>query len=146
MSFIEYDVTCYQSECNLFTARFPMKVPLLVSLIVLFACSSKPTKNPALVREEWKGHTTKELEDHPYFKSLPLNKRKHEENLETWIYRDQSHYQSSAYCQSLGGCMGMPFYNCDSAFSVKNGIILGFEQNGSCPPVSTIEVEKKSKE
>lgn len=93
--------------------------------------------------EEWKGHSTDELMSHPYFRTLKVMKNEHDQGIETWIFRDQTRYQSSAYCQSLGGCMGLPYYNCDTAFSVQQGKILTAEQNGSCPPGNTIEVLKK---
>lgn len=108
---------------------------------LLLACSSVTPEDRETILEQWKGHETKELNEHFYFKNLPRNTIKHADGRETWIYRDQSTYQSAAYCQSLGGCMGIPFYNCDTAFSIKDGIILGAEQNGACPPIATIKIK-----
>ena len=65
------------------------------------------------------------------------------QGLETWIFKDQTPFQSSAYCQSLGGCQGMTIYNCESAFSVKDDEILGFEQSGICPGIKTSEWQNK---
>lgn len=116
---------------------------ILLCLITLGACSTTKEEDQQVALEEWKGHETEELKDHPYFGYLPLNKKKHPDGRETWIFRDQSRYQSRAYCESLGGCMGMPYYNCDTAFSVKDHVIEAGQQNGTCPPVTTIEVQKK---
>lgn len=32
----------------------------------------------------------------------------------------------------------MPIYNCDNAFSVKDKIIIGFEQVGTCPEANVV--------
>lgn len=110
-----------------------MKTILLIMILFsLFSCSSTQDQKE-LARESWKGRSTKELGKHPYFKHLPIKKVKHEYGLETWIFRDQSRFQSDSYCQSLGGCQGIPIYNCDNGFSIKDDVILGFEQTGSCP-------------
>lgn len=113
-----------------------------LTLLFLIACASTDEKRK-VVWESWKGKTAKKLEKHPYFKHLPVQKVKHTSGLETWVFRDQSRFQSDSYCQSIGGCLGMPIYNCDNAFSIKNNIILGYEQNGTCPPVKVIEASKK---
>lgn len=107
-------------------------------LSILFSCSSTE-KQKELAWESWINQSVKELDKHPYFKNLPLKKIKHDNGIETWLYRDQSRFQSDSYCQSLGGCQGMPIYNCDNAFSIQDGIILGFEQNGSCPGPKVIQ-------
>lgn len=126
-----------------------MKIFLTVFLVLL-GCSHQKQEEidqkRILALESWKGHSTSELLKHHYFGHLPVKKVKHDDGLETWVFRDQTRYQSSAYCQSLGGCTGIPFYQCDNAFTVKDDLILEFKQNGSCPPVGAIEVEKKSKE
>ena len=119
-----------------------MKLFIALPLVILAACSTPSPKKKVLAREKWIGLTTKDIEKHPYFKNLPVKKLKNTDGVETWVYRDQTNYQSSAYCQSLGGCMGMPFYNCDNAFSIKDGTILGYDQNGSCPPAKSIEPVK----
>lgn len=111
--------------------------------LTLLSCTSVKHDQKLLAWEEWKGLPTSALEKHGYFKQLPVEKLKHEDGLETWFLRDQARFQTSAYCQSLGGCIGMPTYFCDNVFSVKNGIIMGFEQNGSCPGIKTIEAPKK---
>ena len=115
--------------------------PLL--LLLLFSCAGKSQKQKLISFENWKGHSVKELDDHPYFKHLPLKKVKHSDDFQIWIYRDQSRFQSDTYCMSLGGCVGIPIYNCDHAFSVKDGVIIGFEQNGTCPGYKVTEVLKK---
>lgn len=120
-------------------------LPLLLILVMTSGCSfvKKQEKNRLLAQEDWKGHNVSELKEHTYFKYLPVKKIKHEDGVETWILKDQSKFQTGAYCQGLGGCMGMPQYNCDNAFSVKDDMIIGFEQSGGCPGASTIEPRKK---
>lgn len=118
---------------------------LLFFALLLAACSTTTQEQREVALESWKGHTVEDLKKHSYFRDLPVNKKKHPEGTETWIFRDQSRYQTSAYCQSLGGCMGLPYYNCDSAFSIKDGVILAYQQNGTCPPIKTIYAPEKSK-
>ena len=116
---------------------------LMVLVTFLLACSTSTPKDKKIALEDWNGHTTEELMSHPYFRTLGLTKKSHKNGTETWIFRDQSRYQSSAYCQSLGGCMGIPIYQCDTAFSIEGNKILTAQQSGSCPPAKTIEVLKK---
>lgn len=121
------------------------KLPLLLILFVA-ACSSykeKVEKKQTLMEESWKGHNVAELREHPYFKDLSIKKVTHEGGIETWVFRQQTKFQTGAYCQSLGGCMGMPQYSCDNTFSVKNDVILGYEQTGGCPDTKTSEPLKK---
>ncbi len=120
------------------------KLPLLILILITASCSSrKAVEKRLLAQEDWKGRNVSELKEHPYFQHLPITKIPHEDGIETWVLRDQSKFQTDAYCQSLGGCMGMPQYNCDNAFSVKDNVILGFDQSGGCPGPSTIEPRKK---
>lgn len=114
----------------------------ILPTLLLPSCAANKKKR-ALAWEDWKGRSTSELKEHPYFKILPITKKTHDDGNETWLLRDQSRFQSDAYCQSLGGCIGLPTYNCDNIFSVKNDLILGFEQKGSCPGTKTIEAQKK---
>lgn len=121
------------------------KLPLLL-IFIFTACSSYKKEvehKRSLVLERWKGHDISELMEHPYFKDLSIKKVTHEDGIETWVFRQQTKFQTGAYCQSLGGCMGMPQYSCDNTFSVKNDVILGYEQTGGCPDTSTIEPLKK---
>lgn len=115
--------------------------PLL--LLAIVSCTSINHDDKIRAWEKWKGEPVSALEKHPYFKNLPVSKVKHQNGLETWVLRDQARYQTGAYCQSLGGCIGMPTYVCDSAFSVKDHVILGLEQNGTCPALKTIEAQRK---
>lgn len=115
----------------------------ILILLTTLSCSSTNHDQKVLTWEGWKGLPTSAIEKNSYFKQLPVNKVKHDDGLETWLLRDQARFQTSAYCQSLGGCIGMPTYFCDNVFSVKNDIILGFEQNGTCPALKTIEAPKK---
>lgn len=110
----------------------------LILLITLVACAKSEEKRK-LAQSDWHGLEASALKDHKYFKTLPLKKIQNKSGIETWIFRDQTSFQTDAYCSSLGGCLGMPTYNCNNIFSVKDGIILDFEQNGSCPGVKTIE-------
>lgn len=119
---------------------------LLFITLLIVACSTPSKEEREVALESWKGHTVEELKKHSYFRDLPVNKKKHPDGTETWIYRDQTKYQSSAYCQSLGGCMGLPYYNCDNGFSIKNGVIIAYQQSGTCPPIKTIYAPEKSKE
>jgi hypothetical protein len=116
----------------------------LLPLLTLLSCSSiKTEKKQNAAWDAWKGRPTSKLDEHPYFKHLKVKKIKNSSDIETWIFRDQSRFQTDSYCISIGGCIGMPIYNCDNVFSVKDNIILGFEQKGGCPGVKTIEVQKK---
>ena len=135
---------CYFSMPKLiifFKTRGFMRYHFL--MILLLSCSSIKKEDRLLAWETWKGKSVTDIEKQHYFKNLTVVKIKHEEGLETWILRDQTQIQTGSYCQSLGGCLGMPTYNCDNAFSVKDGVILSFEQNGSCPGIKTIEAPKK---
>lgn len=114
---------------------------ILVLSILLTSCATHK-KNQKLVWEAWKGRRVEEVLGHSYFRTLPLKKIHHAEN-ETWIFRQQSKFQTDAYCQSLGGCIGMPTYNCDNAFSIKDKIVLDFEQKGSCPELKIINPDRK---
>ena len=114
----------------------------LLTFFILISCASSDEKRK-IAWESWKGKTTKEIEKHPYFQRLPIQKVRNTSGLETWVFRDQGRFQSDSYCQSIGGCLGMPIYNCDNAFSIKDNIVLGYEQNGTCPPVKVIEASKK---
>jgi hypothetical protein len=118
-----------------------MKYIAAFSLMALLSCAHSH-KNDELAWESWKGHSVDEFATHPYFKRLPWTKKEHDGGIETWLFRDQARYQTGAYCQSLGGCMDMPTFNCDNIFSVKSGIILGFEQSGSCPEAKEIKPQK----
>lgn len=111
-----------------------------IALSLLFSCSSrKREEEKAEAWKEWQGKSVSAIKEHAYFKHLPLKKIKNESGIETWILKDQTRFQTDAYCSSLGGCLGMPTYNCNNVFSVKNNVILDFEQNGSCPGAKTIE-------
>ncbi len=112
----------------------------LLPLCLLLSCSSrKSDEKKALAWESWSGKSTDEIKAHPYFKNLPMKKVKNKSGVETWILRDQTRFQTDAYCSSLGGCLGMPTYNCNNVFSIKDNVILDFEQKGSCPGIKTIE-------
>lgn len=108
-------------------------------LLILSACTSLNHDKKVLVWERWKGLPISALDKHDYFKKLPVTKISHADGNETWLFRDQTKYQTGAFCQSMGGCTGIPFYSCDNNFSVKDGFILSLEQSGSCPGLKTIE-------
>ncbi|MFP5384502.1 MAG: hypothetical protein ACLGHN_00385 [Bacteriovoracia bacterium] len=118
----------------------------LLIIIAFISCSTVSEEEKIAAWEEWEGLSTETLEEHPYFKNLPLAKVKRDDGPETWIFKDESRFQTKAYCDSLGGCLGMPTYNCNNVFSVEKGVILGFEQSESCPGIKTIEAPNKSKE
>ncbi len=114
---------------------------LLIPLtLVIISCSNVEVKRKAAWKA-WEGKSTEELKKHAYFKNLKRNKIQHKHDIETWIYKDQTPLQTSAYCQSLGGCQAMPIYNCSNAFSVKDKVIIGFEQQGTCPDPRVIRPE-----
>lgn len=107
---------------------------LFFTIPLLVACSSRERlEKEVIALETWKGRPVSELKTHSYFKVLRQRKIEHDEGVTDLIFRDQTRFQTSAYCDSLGGCMGLPTYNCDIAFSVKNDVILGATRNGSCP-------------
>ena len=112
----------------------------IIPLIFIAACSNVNEKRNAAWKA-WEGKSTDEIKNHAYFKNLDRKKIEHKNEIETWIYKDQTPIQTSAYCQSLGGCQGMPIYNCDNAFSVKDHVIIGFEQVGTCPGPKVIRPE-----
>jgi hypothetical protein len=118
-----------------------MSYILLILPILLTSCASRQ-KEEKVAWEAWRGHRVEEVLSHSYFRTLPLKKIQHDET-ETWIFRHQSKFQTDAYCQSLGGCMGMPYFNCDNAFSIKNKVVLDFEQKGSCPDLKLIKPDRK---
>ena len=111
----------------------------IVCLLLLISSCTHYKEKQLAARESWKGHSVLELRNHPYFKNLVTKKIQHKNGSETWILRDSSKFQTSAYCESLGGCMGLPTYDCESIFSVKDDAILSLEQNGSCPGSKTIQ-------
>ena len=114
-------------------------LPFLV-LVMMASCSTtKSQERRQLAWESWKGRSTEELRKHPYFKTLPVKKLQNQSDIETWVYHDQSRFQSDSYCQSLGGCQGMQVFNCNSAFSVKHHKILALEQTGTCPGTGVIK-------
>lgn len=120
-----------------------MRSHLYITLAVLvMSCSTSEEKRLA-TWESWNGLSVNEIEKHPYFKNLKVTKIRNEKGIDTWIYKDQTPFPTSAYCGSLGGCQGRTFYNCESAFSVENGKILGLEQTGTCPGPKTVEAKKK---
>lgn len=113
---------------------------LILFTLILASCSTrKMEEKRMLAQDAWKGRNVSELTTHRYFKTLDLRKVPHEAGTETWIFKHQTKFQTDAYCQSLGGCMGMPQYNCEYAFSVKENVIQGMEETGGCPGTSTIE-------
>jgi hypothetical protein len=120
-----------------------MKNTIFLSFLILTGCSLSSQERRRLAWESWKNLPVTNLEKHPYFKNLRVIKIKHGNSAQTWIYKDQTSFQTGAFCQGVGGCLGYPIYNCENAFSVQDGKILGFEQKGSCPDESTIEAKKK---
>lgn len=117
------------------------KLFLLLVIIIFSACARNEQKKE-LAQSDWKGLEASAILSHSYFKSLPHKIIKNKSGIETWIFRDQTRFQTDAYCSSLGGCAGMPTYNCNNVFSVQNNIILDFEQNGSCPGTKTIKAPR----
>lgn len=121
---------------------YTILIPLL--LVTVSCSSSKLREKQVKAWETWKGRPVSEVDEHPYFKNIKVKKKvKHEDGLETWVFKDQTPVQTSAYCQSLGGCISMPIYNCESAFSIQNGMVLGLEQTGTCPDLKTTSALKK---
>lgn len=110
---------------------------MVLTGILLYSCSTSPEKQEEAFMQ-WDGLNVSEIEKHPYFKYLPRKIIKNKSGIDTWIYRDQTPYPTDAYCQSLGGCLGRPSYRCLNAFSVKDNIILDFDQEGTCPGINTI--------
>lgn len=113
----------------------------IISVFLVMACSTSEEKK-IVTWESWKGLPATEIEKHPYFKHLKVTKIRNEQGPETWIYKDQTPFPTSSYCTSVGGCQGRPFYNCENAFSVQEGIIMELQQSGNCPGIKTIEVKK----
>jgi hypothetical protein len=122
-----------------------MKTTLLLSFLLLLSCSTKKLREKQLKSwESWNGRNVSEIEEHPYFKNIRHRKQiKHDDGSETWLFKDQTPVQTGAYCQSLGGCTGMPIYNCENAFSIKDGIVQGFEQKGTCPELTSTAALKR---
>jgi hypothetical protein len=113
------------------------KVILILALMNYMACGthSKQQQEAQSIVEEWIGTPVHELKRHSYYKNLPHTITRNKDGADTWIFKDESRWYTRAYCDSLGGCIEEPTINCISAFSVRDDVIIGFEQNGSCPIV-----------
>lgn len=106
-------------------------------LVLLLSCSHHNGKDTS-VSSQWRGKFQDELLEHPYFKNLKVIKTQSQQRSQ-WRYIDQTPFQTGAYCQSLGGCLGLPSYNCQYQFNLKGIVIEEFEMSGVCPPRKTIE-------
>ncbi len=116
-------------------------IKLLIPVLFLSISCSNVDQKRNTAWKSWEGKSTEEIKKHSYFKNLKRKKIEHKNDIETWIYKDQTPIQTSGYCQSMGGCQGIPIYNCDNAFSVRDNVIIGFEQVGTCPGVKVIGPE-----
>lgn len=99
-----------------------MKV--LIFLLIL-ACSSTPEYEEL---GSWLGKTPHDLNAHPYFKGLPSTIRG-----DIYFFEDQTRPHSAAYCASLGGCEGLPIWDCQYLFQVKENRIIEARMTGTCP-------------
>jgi hypothetical protein len=113
-----------------------MKV--LIFLFFLSSCSQL-TKKEHLARKSWNNRSIQEISQHPYFKNLPIRKTIMSDGYEKWLLQEEPRYQTKSYCNSLGGCLGIPSYDCESVFIVKDEIIVSLDQRGNCPSAQTIE-------
>lgn len=104
---------------------------------ILLGCSSTTQTEEAHQLGKWAGKPISKLMEHPYFKTLPKKESSQEDGYKTLLFTNQSKFQTGAYCQSLGGCMGMPTYNCQHLVKYKDEIISGIEQMGICPSTDT---------
>lgn len=119
-----------------------IKIFLSLFCLTIISCSTNMKGDEKKAAwEKWIGRSTYELKNHPYFKTLPLTKHKHEKTA-TWIYLDQTRYLTKAYCEGLGGCMDYPTFSCENAFTIQGEKILGLEQKGQCPDLKNIEPMK----
>jgi hypothetical protein len=118
-----------------------MRILTTILIMTLYVSCSTPGRDEKRLRawSKWKARTTTEIKEHPYFEHLTPKIINHDNKIQTWVFLDQSKFQSDSYCQSIGGCRGIPVYNCENAFSIKNDLVLGFEQRGVCPGIKTIE-------
>lgn len=119
--------------------RKSMRQTLIFLLLATLggACSSRTDTEEAHELARWNGKPLKELLDHPYFKHLPKKETIHQDGSKTILFTDQSKFQTDAYCQSLGGCIGLPNYLCQHVVKHKNDLITGIEQLGTCPGATT---------
>lgn len=114
-----------------------MRQILLLALLGFTACSSRTDTEEAHELARWNGKSIKELREHSYFRNLPQKESEQQDGSKTIIFTNQTKFQTDAYCQSLGGCIGLPTYNCQHVVKYKNDIVTGIEQLGTCPGTST---------
>jgi hypothetical protein len=114
-----------------------------VLLLLLFLCScTQIKKKEQLAQKSWNKHSIHEISQHPYFKNLSIHKTILRNGDEKWLLKDAPRYQSKSYCDSLGGCMGIPTYDCESVFTVRSDTIVSLEQKGNCPSAQTVEIKR----
>ena len=111
---------------------------LFITLLSLLSCRSKSPTEETHEMQKWVGKSVSVLQKHPYFKNLPTKHFNHEGEAKSVLFTNQSKFQTGAYCQSLGGCIGLPVYNCQHVVKYKNDIITGIEETGTCPEAATI--------
>lgn len=106
----------------------------LLFIFFLISCSNIHQK----ALNSWKGHSVEELKSHPYFSEIPPKKTDQSGEVYTLTFDDDPRYGSSAYCGSLGGCMGYNMFSCEISFQIKDKVIVGVKENGSCPDAEII--------
>jgi len=111
----------------------------IISLVFL-SCSYRRNEEP---RRGWEGKTKKEITRHPYFKNLKIKKVTSSNEREQLIFIDQTPFQTGAYCQSLGGCLRLPSYNCQYQVDLEKELIQKFHPIGVCPSHKTTEPLKR---
>lgn len=95
-------------------------------LTLFLACSSTAPKKERL--PQWIGKTAVDLNQHPYFKGLPSTVKGN-----TWLFEHLTRPESAAYCASLGGCAGLPVWDCHFEFKTESNRIVEAYKYGTCP-------------
>lgn len=130
-------------------------VPAIVILVC--GCATMTPRNPQL--DTWTGISAKALDSHPYFKQLPMV-RKRSSSGETEVRNYQQGHNPFSGCSALSGVgaredsvtsfeflacrAGLNELDriCDNIFEMKNGTIVRYTQSGACPGYDTYQPQK----
>lgn len=115
-------------------------VKFFALLLSILSCShQRANSGPS----GWEQKTKEELLRHPYFKNLKVKQVSASNEREQLLFFDQTPFQTGASCQGLGGCLGLPSYNCQYQILLIKNKIHEFNSVGVCPPRKTTEPLKR---
>ncbi len=112
-----------------------MLIFLTLSFLCLFnSCSSleKQLELVSRIEAAWKKAPLEQLEKHPYFSKLHFKDSPKTSEVIVRTYYRRGKYPSSAYCGSLGGCVGLESGDCYHVFRIKLERIDQYRQQGNC--------------